>query len=114
MPSTVLGNPAASGPQIIYSGNLWSGQGTMPIGGIQLRSAPWSSGTIYVGFSGNVTMRSGGMLLSGGGLADGMPLTAGDSLFVPRAKMNVSGQLTIWAWHDAECSGQGRLFWQEM
>ena len=112
MPSTLIGNPVASGPQIVVSGNVWSGQRPQPAGGVQLRLSPDASGNVYVGFSGNVTANSGGMFLSGGGLADGMPLKPGDAYFAPKIKFPISGQCTVYARHDAACSGQARLFWE--
>ena len=112
MPSTILGNPVLSGAQIIVSGNPWSGQVRLPQGGIQLRLAPDASGNAYIGFSGAMTLNSGGMFLSGGGLLDGMPLGRGDNYFIPRIAFQTSGTYNVYARHDAACSGQARLYYE--
>lgn len=114
MPSTLIGVPAGSGiagPQLVYSGNLWSGQGKIPTGSLFLKLSPTSSGNIYIGFSGNMTMNSGHVFLSGGGTADGIVLAPGDTFTVPKLVLR-SGQLNVYAHHDAACSGQARLYWQ--
>lgn len=120
MPSVVIGNPVASGGvQIIgQSGQPWpfSGMAATPVGGIQLRfiSLLPGSGLCFIGFSGNVSINSGGFQLSGGansGMNDGMPLRDGDSFFVPRMACGNSGNLSIFAIGDASASG-GRLYWQ--
>jgi len=113
MPSVLIGSPLASGAQIIVSGFPWSGQPATPQGGIQLRLSPTSSGNIYIGLSGNITMTSGGMFLSGGGLADGMILAPGDPYWIPRIATGLSGNITIYARHDVACSGQARLFYEK-
>lgn len=110
MPSVLIGNPLASGPQIIVSGNPWSGR-VVPQGGIQFRLAREASGNVYLGWSGNITLNSGGMFLSGGGLADGMQIGPGDAYFVPRIAFETSGALNVYARHDAAVSGQGRLYY---
>lgn len=127
MPSLILGNPPASGAQLIFSGNLLSGRLT-PAGGIQLR---WLtvSGNAYIStsLSGGgpplsgafMTINSGQLLLSGGilsGLLDGTPMTPGDGLFVPMQQLPtlragpVSGTITLWALCDLGASGVGRLY----
>lgn len=111
MPSTIVGNPVASGAQIIVSGNPYSGTIT-PYGGIQLRLDRSCSGNVYVGSSSNITVNSGGMFLSGGGINDGIPLYPGDSYFIPIKFTGMSGSYSIYARHDAACSGQGRLYWE--
>lgn len=112
MPSTLL--TAASGsPFPLFSGNLWSGQGTPhPIGGVQLTLSPTASGNAYVSLSGGGTVNSGGMFLSGGGLLDGMVMTPGAGYFIPKIGCGVSGTLQIYATCDAAGSGQSRLFWE--
>ena len=112
MPSTLLGNPLASGPQIVCSGNPFSGT-VKPVGGIQFRLAPNASGNCYIGFSGNITMTSGGFFLSGTlGLADGMILAAGDAYFAPKLVFPISGVFNTYVHADAACSGQARLYWE--
>jgi hypothetical protein len=110
MPSTIVGIVSGAA-QILVSGNVWSGQRAQPNGGIQLRLSPESSGNVYVGFSGSLTVNSGGPQLSGGGLNDGMIIRPGDSYFIPKIKFPVSGQCTVYMRHDAGCSGQGRMYW---
>lgn len=112
MPSTLLGNPLASGAQIIVSGNPWSGQNPRPQGGIQLRLSPTASGNAYVGLSGGMTVTSGGMFLSGGGLLDGMVMAAGDSYWIPRIGTGQSGSYNVYAQVDAAASGQARLHYE--
>ncbi len=108
MPSVLVGNPLASGPQIIVSGNPWSGV-ISPVGEIRLKLDVTSSGNVYIGYSGNLTSTSGGMFLSGG-FTDGMVLHPGNTYSVPRLKTGLSGNFSIFARHDAACSGQGRLW----
>ena len=112
MPSFVVGNPLASGPQIIVSGNPWSGFFAKPIGGIQLRADRNNSGVLWVGLSGDLTVTSGGMFLSGGGFSDGMPMYPGDPYFIPRIADGLSGNYSVYVRHDAACSGQGRLYYE--
>lgn len=112
MPSTVLGNPLASGPQIVVSGWPWSGNPASPVGGVLFRLSYEASGRVYIGLSGNLTLNSGGMLLSGGGFTDGMVLGPGDDYFIPRLATGLSGNLSVYARHDAACSGQARLHYE--
>ena len=113
MPSTLIGNPLASGAQPVVSGWFWSGQAAQyPVGGIQFKLARNASGNVYLGLSGAMTLNSGGMFLSGGGLVDGMELGGGDSYFIPRVAFPSSGILNVFARHDAAVSGQARLFWE--
>lgn len=106
MPSTMLG---ASGPQQIISGNPWSGQSPLVVGGIQLSWDINASGRCFIGFSGNMTFNSGGPFLSGTlGINDGMPLPAGYAFFVPKYKLMpgiLSGNFNIFAHVDPEASG---------
>ena len=110
MPSVLIGNPLASGAQQIVSGNPWSGD-YRPIGGVQLVLDRSASGAIYVGTSGNITLNSGGMFLTGGGLNDGVQLAPGGSYFIPKLAF-VSGEYNLFIRHDAACSGQARLFYE--
>lgn len=111
MPSLIVGQPLASGPIQIISGNPWSG-GRHPITGIQLVLDRSASGCVYVGFSGNVTMTSGGFFLSGSiGINDGLQLAPGAAYFVPKGAL-ISGQYNVYVWHDAACSGQARLYFE--
>lgn len=114
MPSLILGQPVASGPNIIVSGNPWSGKNPKPVDGVQLR---WmsSGGNAFIGLSGNFTVTSGGFLLSGGtnsGLGDGMFLAPGDSYFLPKAVCGLSGTYNVFATCDVAASGVGRLFFE--
>ena len=111
MPSTILGNPLASGPQQLISGNFWSGRNG-PVGGIQLVLYPDASGLAYVGFSGGLTQNSGGFFMSGGGLLDGIPIVPGVPYFVPKMAISPSGTCNIYIRCDAACSGQARLGWE--
>lgn len=111
MPSILIGNPLASGPQIIVSGNPWSGHIT-PVGGVQLRWDKNASGNCYIGLSGAMTVTSGGMFLSGGGLLDGMQISPGDAYWIPRIGTGISGSISIYAGCDATASGQGRLYYE--
>ena len=122
MPSMIIGNPFLSGPQLVVSGNLWSGRlPTPPFAGVSLK---WmgvaGSGVCYVFLSGagvpfssgGPTVTSGGLFLSGGGLLDGMPLFTGDSYWVPANKaVGPSGNVNICALADTAGSG-GRLAWE--
>jgi hypothetical protein len=110
MPSTIIGQPLASGPQQLISGNPWSGD-FRPIGGIQLVVDRSSSGSVYVGFSGNMTFNSGGMFLSGATTTDGMQINPGGSYFVPKVIL-ISGSYNVYLWHDAACSGQCRVYYE--
>ena len=114
MPSLLLGQPRASGPQIVVSGWPWAGNPASPVGCVALR---WisSGGNAYIGLSGSMTINSGQMFLSGGpnsGLLDGMPLAPGDTYQVPRMATGPSGQLSIFAFCDQSASGVGRLFFE--
>ena len=111
MPSTLIGQPVASGPQQVVSGNPWSGQ-IEPQGGIQFKWDKNASGFIYLGLSGNLTLNSGGFFMSGGGLADGVQLAPGDAYFIPKIGFRTSGTFSVYARHDAAVSGQARLFYE--
>ncbi len=127
MPS-VLYAGGVSGPQLLISGNPFSGQ-LAPIGGIQLVADRSNSGSLYIGFSGNMTQTSGSFPLSGGGLADGIQLGPGGAYFIPRQCIRgifsgaggvssgmsnlLSGSpFNIFFLGDAAVSGQGRLYWE--
>lgn len=114
VPSIVVGNPVASGPQQVILGNPWSGVNPVPIGGFQFALAREASGSVYIGYSGGMTQNSGCMFLSGGansGMLDGMPINPGGGYFVPRTLVPYqSGAYNIYVRHDAACSGQGRLY----
>ena len=111
MPSFIVGNPVASGPQIFLSGNFWSGR-LAPVGGILVALDIAASGAVYIGLSGGTTLNSGGMLLSGGGNLDGVQLNPGKERFIPRLGLNPSGSIGLYFRHDVACSGQGRVFWE--
>lgn len=111
MPSTVVGNHPASGPMILVSGNPWSGQ-NVPVGGIQLYLHPNASGMVYVGLSGAMTLNSGSVFLSGGGLNDAMAIAPGGAYFIPRVAFKTSGTVNVYVHNDAAASGQARLFYE--
>lgn len=112
MPSFIIGNPLASGPQIVISGDVFSGHPT-PAGGVQIRLHPNASGNVYYGFSGGLTLNSGGFFLSGTlGPLDGMILAPGDAAFIPKLAIGPSGTMNIYFRHDAACSGQARIYWE--
>ena len=113
MPSVILGNPLASGAQIVVSGNVFSGR-LAPVGGVQLAWDRNASGNVYIGLSGGMTVNSGGMFLSGGGLLDGMQVGPGGVYFIPKIALATSGAVTIYAQCDAACSGVSRLYWEAM
>ena len=120
MPSLILANPVASGAQTVISGNPWSGRPS-PIGGIQFRWVS-SGGNCYIGMSGGgpplsgnfMTRTSGGMFLSGslGGYMDGMLMAPGDSYFMPKSAIALSGNFNMFAIVDPAASGVGRLFFE--
>lgn len=136
MPGFVVNYVPGSGFCPLLSGNPWSGQPTVPVGGLQLRADKNNSGNIYVSLSGayqfsgqlSTLVGSGGptinsgtwAILSGGGfsgrgLLDAMPLYPGDTYFLPKIadRQNFSGQFGICVGQDAACSGGfGRLWWE--
>lgn len=112
MPSMILNNPFASGPQIILNGNPWSGLLRKPEGQIDFLWVS-SGGLCYVGMSGVMTQNSGSMFLSGGansGMLDGMAIPPGGRYSIPRLGMMVSGVFSIYANCDVAASGTGRLY----
>lgn len=112
MPSFLVGKPVLSGPDVMVSGWAWSGKASYPVGYVQIRTHPNSSGNIFLGYSGGMTMNSGGLFLSGGGLLDGMLLAPGDAFAVPRLATGQSGNLSIYFRGEAATSGQARVFWE--
>lgn len=109
MPSLIVG--AQSGGVPLVSGAIWSGNVVnKPNGGIQLRADFSNSGVVYVAYSGNVTIASGGAL-SSGGMMDGMPVGPGDGYFVPKLAI-MSGQPNVWFTVPAAISGFARIFWE--
>lgn len=114
MPSVIIGNPFLSGPMPVISGNPWSGT-KQPITGIQFVLDRSASGSVYLGLSGGITYNSGAMFLSGGswsGMLDGIQVAPSASYFIPRMAFQTSGTFNVYAWHDAACSGQARLFFE--
>lgn len=117
MPSVIIGNPVASGAQQVIVGNPFSGN-PKPITGILFRLDRSASGSVYLGIqqSGLVNLNLGGMFLSGGesGFLDGMQLPPGQTYFIPKGALNYysSGYWPVFARHDAECSGQARLYYE--
>lgn len=111
MPSVIIG-PISGNPNQIISGNVWSGQGFPAPTGIRIRLHQESSGNVYIGFSGNMTVNSGGFVWSGGGLTDGFMLRPGEERFIPRGRLHTSGNVNLWANCDAGASGRARLYWE--
>lgn len=118
MPSVILTN--ASGGQLLFSGNMWSGV-MRPVGGVQFRADRANSGNIYVGLSGNLTIKSGDYPLSGGaysGGLDGMQVGPGDAYFLPAIAFAnkggaSSGVPNIYVGCDAAASGGfARLYYE--
>ncbi len=90
MPSVLIANHVSGGMPLI-SGNPWSGKLPMPQSVLNLRAAQSNSGMVYVGFSGGVTVNSGGFPLSGGGMLDGVEVGPGQSYAIPRAVFDRGG-----------------------
>lgn len=110
MPSTLLF--VQSGGIGLVSGDIFSG-GPQLVGGVQLRLAAAAPGVIYVGLpnlSGTVNTFNSGGSLSSGGLADGLELSPGDGLFIPRTRL-ASGIQTVRLLGAAGSSG-GRVYWE--
>jgi hypothetical protein len=115
MPSVILGN--ASGGQQILSGfgPLWSGKlGNPTIGGCQLR-LDITGGRAYVALSGGVTITSGGLtsnIPNTSGIFDGLPMSSGDAMFIPKLGIGPSGLPQIFVATDAASSGVGRMYFE--
>lgn len=109
LPSFLFGG--RSGGDLLVSGNPFSGLPQVYAGGIQLRVDRNASGNLYLGFSGGVTINSGGFFLSGGGLNDGMQLGPGDAFLVPPSVLGPSGSFNIYFGGDPAASGFARLDW---
>jgi hypothetical protein len=97
MPSVVIGGQSGGVP--LWSGCLFSGiLPRNPTGGILIRSDRASSGSCYLGFSGGVTLNSGGGMFSGG-FRDGLDIGPREACFLPNtllANQFMSGA-TLWA-----------------
>lgn len=111
MPSTQV--ISQSGGVAIVSGSVYSGT-LFPVGGVHLKLSASGAGPVYVclpppAFSGGPTLDSGGSL-SSGGLGDGIELSPGDTLFVPKIRL-VSGVATIRVQAPSASSG-ARLYWE--
>ncbi len=104
MPSFLVG--AQSGGVQIVSGNPFSGRPLQP-GGAFFRVAKSVSGLVYAGYSGGLTITSGGAL-SSGGLLDGIEMANGDEryLYTP-----TGGLQNIYFTTAAAISGTIRVFW---
>jgi hypothetical protein len=120
MPSVLIDNNQSGGMPLI-SGNPWSGRAPQPQSALVIKAARSNSGNVYVGFSGGVTVLSGGYPLSGGGMRDGMPIGPGGVYQIPRSVFTAggtsgvyanSGGFGIYVAEDAQCSGQGRVYWE--
>lgn len=112
MGSAVLTNASGS-PFPLISGNFFSGVAAPhPIGGVQMRADPSNSGFAYVYLSGGGTLTSGGFFLSGVNVTDGMILAPGDSYFVPKACLTLSGTVNIFVRTDATGSGRDKAWFE--
>ena len=105
MPSLLIG--AQSGGVRLVSGNPYSGA-SIPFHGVFLRLAAAISGYAYVGFSGGITIGSGGGL-SSGGLADGIEIGAGGERYVGTPG---GGLEDVYLTCLTTLSGTLRMFWQ--
>lgn len=108
MPSTLIGT--ISGGAQLYSGGFgspWSGMINQPRG-LVLYLSPVQSGAVFVGFSGAVTVTSGGVL-GAGGEADGFPLFAGERMSIT---LPAGGVEALRIGTPAANSGV-RLFWDD-
>lgn len=113
MSSTVLDNQSGGQPLVSGWPLQYSGINPLPIGEVVLRLSRTASGNAYIGFSLPMTATSGGMFLSGASVTDGIEMSPGDYLRVPRARTSpTSGQLNIYALCDPAASGQARLSWK--
>ena len=112
MPSFLISN--RSGGDTLWSGALYSGS-PAPVGGIQLYLDPSASGNAYIGLSGGMTIRSGGLWGSGalGGMLDGMLVPPGGNYFIPKEGLvKLSGNVNVYVSADAAASGQARLYFE--
>jgi hypothetical protein len=116
MPSVIIGQPLASGPQVIISGNYFSGSSgrAYPVGGVFFKMPFDASGQVYIGLSGGMSLNSGTALPGGGmlsGQLDGIPLGKSESYTIPALvfKSQASGFAGVFARHDPAVSGITRL-----
>lgn len=106
MPSTIIGGQSGGVP-LWTSGALWSGPGQGVVGSLVLKV---TSGPVYIGFSGGLTINSGGGSASGGYM-DGFEVTQAEGrVTIPRMLLASGGQL--WATVPAAASGIPRVHWQ--
>lgn len=103
-------------PNNVFSGTAY------PIAGILIKNSTSGIGPVYIGvhdLSGSApTLLSGGSLTSGG-MADAMELGRGESYFIPRGRLRMSGQqpgmgpvdLTTIRYHALHSASGSRLFW---
>lgn len=105
MPSILLGFQSGGAP--LCSGDFFSGRVGGSPRGIFVQNAWDSSGAIYLAWSGNVTITSGGMLSSGGTM-DGREVGPGRSMGYP---LPPGGPASVYAICTAGVSGRVRLFW---
>lgn len=127
MPSILIGQPPASGAQLVVSGSVWSGRNLTQ--GLQLKWVCTASGAnVYIALSGGgpplsggfMTINSGNLITAGGclsGMLDGMPLAPGDKYYIePSVLSNLqstqSGIFNVWALADQAASGIGRLYFE--
>lgn len=109
MPSTLLG--AQSGGVVLVSGNPYGANrnlGTPVVRGIYLRLASTSSGNAYWGYSGDITVTSGGALASGG-MRDGFEIRPGDAPIT--IKLPPDGPDSVVMTVASTVSGFVRAFW---
>lgn len=109
MPSAIPGN--TSGGEQLISGNPYNGRST-PYTGVMLvlDNYALSGAVVYVGFSGGVTMASGGGM-SSGGLNDGYPLYPGQTQSFPLPPTGLAG---VYLAVPSNYSGQARVFWNPL
>lgn len=108
MPSTIVGGQSGGVP-LWQSGAMWSGPGLGIVGGVRLKVV---SGPAYIGFSGGLTINSGGGSASGGAM-DGFEMTAADGHQVIPRMLIASGQ-QLWATVPTAASGVPRVYWHPM
>jgi hypothetical protein len=111
MPSYLISN--RSGGDLLWSGAPYSGTPS-PVGGIYVTLDSTASGNAYIAYSGGITVRSGGVWLSGtAGSLDGVPVFPGGSFMIPEiAIRKVSGNVNVYVQTDPAGSGQARLYYE--
>jgi hypothetical protein len=111
MPSSIIG--AQSGGVPLVSG-FWQ-QNAVGAGGVFVANSSSSSGSVFFGLSGGVTLSSGGALASGG-MLDGCELRVGTSVILPPAWLRSGNNdpFSLVFSVPAAISGQARVFWEPL